>query len=108
MDLQGYMSGAIRRIMEKAYRNVLGNPREAKTVFRLQQIFLKSTHRYLRCVRCWKRRVSVATSVRSPAKVRWDLSIPVIRTGKTLQTSGRLLRKLSDNFVPLHAERTMT
>ena len=34
MDLQGYMSGAIRRIMEKAYRNVLGNPREAKTVFR--------------------------------------------------------------------------
>ena len=39
------MSGAIRRIMEKAYRNVLGNPREAKTVFRLQQIFLKSESR---------------------------------------------------------------
>lgn len=45
MDLQGYMSGAIRRIMEKAYRNVLGNPREAKIVFRLQQIFLKSESR---------------------------------------------------------------
>ncbi len=30
------MSSAIRRIMAKAYRNVLSNPREAKTVFRLQ------------------------------------------------------------------------
>lgn len=39
MDLQGYMSGAIRRIMEKAYRNVLGNPREAKTVAQMRTIF---------------------------------------------------------------------
>ena len=34
-----------------------------------------------------------ATSVRSPAKVRWDLSIPVILIRKTLLTYGRLLRK---------------
>jgi len=34
MNLQKYMSDAIRRIMAKAYRNVLSNPREAKTIFR--------------------------------------------------------------------------
>ncbi len=42
INLQGYMSSAIRRIMAKAYRNVLSNPREAKTVFRLQNTFIKS------------------------------------------------------------------
>ena len=45
MNLQRYMSDAIRRIMTKAYRNVLSNPREAKTVFRLQNTFLKSEKR---------------------------------------------------------------
>lgn len=35
INLQGYMSDAIRRIMAKAYRNVLSNPLEAKTVWRL-------------------------------------------------------------------------
>ncbi len=44
-DLQGYMSDAIRRIMSKAYTNVLSNPREAKTVWQLQQTFLKSEKR---------------------------------------------------------------
>lgn len=44
-NLQGYMSSAIRRIMAKAYRNVLSNPREAKTVFRLQNTFIKSESR---------------------------------------------------------------
>lgn len=39
------MREAIRRIMEKAYRNVLGNPLEAKTIWRLQQTFLKSEKR---------------------------------------------------------------
>lgn len=39
------MSDAIRRIMVKAYGNVLRNPREAKTVWRLQQTFLKSEKR---------------------------------------------------------------
>lgn len=39
------MNGAIRRIMAKAYRNVLGNPFEAKAVWRLQQTFLKSEKR---------------------------------------------------------------
>lgn len=39
------MSNAIRRIMTKAYRNVLSNPLEAKAVFRLQQTFLKSETR---------------------------------------------------------------
>lgn len=45
MDLQNYMNGAIRRIMSKAYLNVLGNPREAKTILRLQNTFLKSEKR---------------------------------------------------------------
>ena len=39
MDLQNYMNGAIRRIMSKAYLNVLGNPREAKTILRLQNTY---------------------------------------------------------------------
>ena len=39
------MSDAIRRIMIKAYANVLRNPSEAKTVWRLQQTFLKSEKR---------------------------------------------------------------
>lgn len=42
VDIQNYMSNAIRGIMSKAYRNVLSNPLEAKTVFRLQQTFIKS------------------------------------------------------------------
>ena len=45
INLQGYMSDAIRRIMAKAYRNVLSNPLEAKAVWRLQQTFLKSEKR---------------------------------------------------------------
>ena len=45
VNIQKYMSEAIRRIMTKAYRNVLTNPLEAKTVFRLQQTFLKSEKR---------------------------------------------------------------
>lgn len=47
INLQGYMSSAIRRIMAKAYRNVLSNPREAKTVYRLQKTFLQSEKRRL-------------------------------------------------------------
>ena len=39
------MSDAIRRIMVKAYANVLRNPLEAKTVWRLQQTFMKSEKR---------------------------------------------------------------
>ncbi|MBO7546200.1 MAG: radical SAM protein [Paludibacteraceae bacterium] len=45
INLQAYMSQAVRRIMTKAYRNVLGNPTEAKTIWRLQQTFLKSEKR---------------------------------------------------------------
>ena len=45
INLQKYMSEAIRRIMAKAYHNVLTNPLEAKTIFRLQQTFLKSEKR---------------------------------------------------------------
>lgn len=45
IDLQRHMSDAIRRIMVKAYSNVLRNPLEAKTVWRLQQTFLKSEKR---------------------------------------------------------------
>ncbi len=45
MDLAAYMSGSIRNIMAKAYRNVLTNPREAKFVFRMQRLFEKSERR---------------------------------------------------------------
>ena len=45
INLQGYMSDVIRRIMTKAYRNVSSNPLEAKTIWRLQQTFLKSEKR---------------------------------------------------------------
>ena len=39
------MSGSIRNIMAKAYRNVLSNPREAKFAFRMQRLFEKSEKR---------------------------------------------------------------
>ena len=39
------MSGSISRIMTKAYKNVLSNPREAKFAFRMQQLFAKSEKR---------------------------------------------------------------
>ena len=45
VNIQSYMSNAIRGIMSKAYRNVLSNPTEAKAVWRLQQTFLTSEKR---------------------------------------------------------------
>ena len=45
LDLAAYMSGSISRIMAKAYKNVLSNPREAKFAFRMQQLFAKSEKR---------------------------------------------------------------
>ena len=39
------MSGSISRIMTKAYKNVLTNPREAKFAFKMQQLFAKSEKR---------------------------------------------------------------
>lgn len=44
-DLGTYMTGSISRIMTKAYKNVLSNPREAKFTFRMQQLFQKSEKR---------------------------------------------------------------
>ena len=44
-DLGTYMSGSIRNIMTKAYKNVLSNPREAKFAFRMQTLFQKSEKR---------------------------------------------------------------
>ncbi len=44
-DLAAYMSGSIARIMAKAYRNVLSNPREAKFAFRMQTLFKQSEKR---------------------------------------------------------------
>ena len=43
--LGAYMSGSIRNIMAKAYRNVLTNPREAKFAYRMQTLFQKSEKR---------------------------------------------------------------
>ncbi|MBO7467099.1 MAG: radical SAM protein [Bacteroidaceae bacterium] len=45
LDLAAYMSGSIRNIMAKAYRNVLSNPREAKFAYRMQRLFDKSEKR---------------------------------------------------------------
>lgn len=45
LDLSSYMSGSISRIMTKAYKNVLSNPREAKFAFKMQQLFAKSEKR---------------------------------------------------------------
>ena len=45
IDLAAYMNGSISRIMAKAYKNVLSNPREAKFTFRMQQLFAKSEKR---------------------------------------------------------------
>ncbi|MBR1594575.1 MAG: radical SAM protein [Alloprevotella sp.] len=45
IDLAAYMSGSISRIMAKAYKNVLSNPREAKFALRMQQLFAKSEKR---------------------------------------------------------------
>lgn len=44
-DLSSYMTGSISRIMAKAYKNVLANPREARFAFRMQQLFAKSEKR---------------------------------------------------------------
>ena len=44
-DLAAYMSDSIRRIMTRAYMNVLSNPREAKFAYRMQQTFQKSEKR---------------------------------------------------------------
>lgn len=44
-DLAAYMSGSIRRIMARAYKNVLSNPREAKFAYCMQQTFQKSEKR---------------------------------------------------------------
>lgn len=45
LDLAAYMSGSIRNIMAKAYKNVLTNPREAKFAYRMQRLFEKSEKR---------------------------------------------------------------
>ncbi|MBE6312046.1 MAG: radical SAM protein [Bacteroidales bacterium] len=45
IDLAAYMSASISRIMTKAYKNVLSNPREAKFAFHMQQLFAKSEKR---------------------------------------------------------------
>ncbi len=45
IDLAAYMSGSIRNIMAKAYKNVLSNPREAKFAYRMQRLFEKSEKR---------------------------------------------------------------
>lgn len=45
IDLAVYMSDGIARLMAKAYKNVLSNPREAKFAFRMQRTFSKSEKR---------------------------------------------------------------
>lgn len=42
IDLAGYMSATIRRIMSTAYLNILSNPREARFTLQMQRLFAKS------------------------------------------------------------------
>lgn len=44
-NLQSYMGDSIRRIMTKAYKNVLTNPREARYAYKMQRSFQKSEKR---------------------------------------------------------------
>ncbi len=80
------MNGAIRRIMSKAYLNVLGNPREAKTILRLQNTFLKSEKRRsavaressfscsscLSWVRSWVMRPHSAGAIFGLSMAKWE------------------------------------
>lgn len=45
INVADYMSGSIRTIMAKAYKNVLSNPREAKFAWRMQRLFSRSVGR---------------------------------------------------------------
>ena len=45
VNLAAYMSGSIRNIVSKAYRNLLSNPREAKFAWRMQRLFSRSEKR---------------------------------------------------------------
>ena len=45
MDLGAYMTESIRNIMAKAYLHVLGNPREARFVSRMQRTISKAERR---------------------------------------------------------------
>ncbi len=45
VDLPKYMAGSIRRIMSNAYRSVLGNPREARFVMRMQRTVRRAERR---------------------------------------------------------------
>lgn len=45
IDVAEYMSNTIRKMMARAYKNVLSNPREAEFVFRMQKQFRKAEQR---------------------------------------------------------------
>lgn len=50
MDLGAYMAESIRNIMAKAYLNVLGNPREARFVARMQRAMGRAERRRKECL----------------------------------------------------------
>ena len=45
VNIADYMSGSIRSIMSKAYKNMLSNPREARFAWRMQRLFARSESR---------------------------------------------------------------
>ena len=45
IDVAEYMSNTIRKMMARAYKNVLSNPREVEFVFRMQKQFRKAEQR---------------------------------------------------------------
>lgn len=42
IDLPAYMTSTINRVMKQAYKNILSNPREARFVFHMQKLFVRS------------------------------------------------------------------
>ena len=92
IDLQSYMAESIRRIMGNAYRSVLGNPREARFVMRMQRAVHRSERRRrtlmeseglqvppfliasiatacnLQCKGCYARKNGIATSMGETGK----------------------------------------
>ena len=80
IDLQSYMAESIRRIMGNAYRSVLGNPREARFVMRMQRAVRRSERQ--------RRTLMEAESLQVP-----PFLIASIATACNLQCKGCYARK---------------
>lgn len=97
-DLGAYMSGSIRTIMMKAYKNVLSNPREAKFAFRMQQLFEKSEKRRRKILDAEGLEVRRSSSAASPPSV--------ICTAKAVMPAATALPKTAKPTARLRSRRS--